>query len=223
MSDTTSLTDEQAMWRVQCHCDTAAFDLLVNRWQKPLQSLCCRMLNDVHRAEDLVQEAFVRTFQHRARYLQNTRFSTWIWQITLNLCRDELRKRKRRPVVSLDEKFGNSLDGEEMTPDFPSKEPSPCDQMTAKETHSSVRSALSLLPDIYKEVVVLRHFHDLKFAEIASVLDIPEGTVKSRMSEALSRLHRSLAHHAQNQSEDAHGSPTNSGPEPIQSMILQPI
>lgn len=181
-----SITDEQAMWRVQTQDDPAAFAQLVERWERPIQRLCTRMTGDLHRAEDLAQEAFARVFARRRDYEPGGRFSTWLWRIAVNLCHDELRRRKRRPELSLD---GDDSDeperGERSLPD-PGLSPA---EFTEKlEQAEQVREALLRLPDPLRTVVILRHYEGLKFGEIAEVLGIPEGTVKSRMFEALSRL-----------------------------------
>ena len=95
-------TDEQAMWRVKMDDDAEAFADLVARWEKPIQHLCARMLGDVHRGEDLTQEAFARVFARRKNYEPTSKFSTFLWRVALNLCYDELRKIKRRGEFSLD-------------------------------------------------------------------------------------------------------------------------
>ena len=175
-------TDEQLMWRVQAQDDQAAFAALVARWEGPIRRLGERMLNDPHRAEDLAQEAFTRVFAKRADYWHETKYSTFLWRIALNLCYDELRRRKRRAEFSLDD----TDDGEFMP--VISEEPSPAVSLEQRERADSVRAALQRLPEYYRAVVVLRHYEGLKFREIADVLDLPEGTVKSRMSEALDQL-----------------------------------
>src|SRR5688572_29212 len=98
-----STSDEQAMWRVKMDDDPQAFARLVDRWEKPIQRLCVRMLGDAHRAEDLTQEAFVRVFARRKDYEPAGKFSTFLWRIALNLCYDELRRIKRRRESSLDD------------------------------------------------------------------------------------------------------------------------
>src|SRR5438045_622060 len=97
-----AITDEQAMWRVQTQNDEHAFARLVRRWEGPIQRLCARMTGDLHRAEELAQEAFARVFAKRKDYRPSGRFSTWLWRIAVNLCYDELRRRKRRDESSLD-------------------------------------------------------------------------------------------------------------------------
>jgi len=179
-------TDEQAMWRVKMDDDAEAFADLVARWEKPIQRLCARMLGDIHRGEDLTQEAFARVFARRKNYEPTGKFSTFLWRVALNLCYDELRKINRRGEFSLDESRGDD--------DAPSVEivdtagPTPDSQLAARERAETVRRALLELSEPYRVVVVLRHYEGLKFREISDVLDIPEGTVKSRMAEALTQL-----------------------------------
>ena len=179
-------TDEQAMWRVKMDDDAEAFADLVARWEKPIQRLCARMLGDIHRGEDLTQEAFARVFARRKNYEPTGKFSTFLWRVALNLCYDELRKINRRGEFSLDESGAGD--------DSPALEildpaaPAPDGQLAASERAETVRRALLELSEPYRVVVVLRHYEGLKFREISDVLDIPEGTVKSRMAEALSQL-----------------------------------
>src|SRR3974377_314488 len=99
-------SDEQLMWRVKLDDDPQAFAALMGHWQTPIQRLCTRMTGDAHRAEDLAQTAFSRVFTCRAEWQPTGKFSTFLWQIALNLCRDELRRTKRRaeyPLDALDE------------------------------------------------------------------------------------------------------------------------
>ena len=182
--------DEQLMWRVKLQDDPQAFARLVARWEKPIQRLCARMTGDAHRAEDLAQTAFARVFAGRAKWQPTGRFSTFLWCIALNLCHDEARRTKRRGECSLD-----ALDATDGEPEFfAADEPPPDAQADARERGEFVRDALLKLAPQYREVVVLRHFEGLKFREIGEVLGIPEGTVKSRMAEALAHLSRLLKH-----------------------------
>ena len=182
-----TVTDEQAMWRVKMDDDPQAFARLVERWQQPIQRLCVRMLGDAHRAEDLTQEAFAKVFARRKDYEPVGRFSTFLWRIALNLCYDELRKINRRGESSLEA----SAD-ERGEVDFVADTAAPDLRVVENERAESVRRALLELPEPYRVVVVLRHYEGLKFREIGEVLDIPEGTVKSRMVEALNQLSRAL-------------------------------
>jgi RNA polymerase sigma-70 factor (ECF subfamily) len=182
-----SSTDEQAMWRVRTDDDSQAFARLVERWQKPILGLCTRMTGDAHRGEDLAQETFARLFARRKDYEPTGKFSTFLWRMALNICYDELRKLKRRGEFSLD-----AHDDDSNPFDLEADGPGPDSQMVEGERADAVRSALVQLTEPYRVVVVLRHYEGLKFREIGDVLGIPEGTVKSRMSEALSQLSRIL-------------------------------
>lgn len=180
-----ALTDEQAMWRVQTQDDEAAFDHLVRRWEIPIRRLCTRMTGDEHRGEDLTQEAFTRLYARRKLYQPTAKFSTYLWRIALNLCHDELRRVKRRGEAP----FDDDLESGALVA-LPAADTSPADRVVEQERARIVSEALLKLSDLYRSVVLLRHYENLKFREIAEVLGVPEGTVKSRMAEALTQLAR---------------------------------
>lgn len=209
-------SDEQAMWRVQMEDDPAAFAQLVRRWERPIQSLCTRMIGDGHRAEDLTQDVFARVFARRKHYQASGKFSTWLWRIALNCCYDELRKNQRRTWLPLSADDAPDEAGESAWEIDPV--PAPDGAAEDNERAGIVRRAVLQLPEPLRSVVVLRHYEDLKFHEIAEVLGIPEGTVKSRMAEALIRLERGL----RPKLDDREASPARPGPEPgkIESKIL---
>lgn len=179
-------TDEQAMLRVQADDDHRAFAQLVERWEEPIRRLCTRMVGDAHKGEDLKQEAFARLFAKRKAYQPTGRFSTFLWRIALNACYDELRRVKRRAESALDdEELDVLMESESQTG-------SPHCEAAGNEEAELVRAALMRLPDIYRTVLVLRHYEGLKLNKIAEVLEIPEGTVNSRIAEGLARLTRML-------------------------------
>lgn len=173
------------MARVGRYDDHAEFARLVKRWETPIRRLCARMTGDPQRGEDLKQETFLRLFENRKRYQPKARFSTFLWRIALNQCYDELRRQQRRREFLV-----SSVDEPAAEP--PAEGPGPDVQAAAFEEGELVRQAVLQLPDIYRAVVVLRHYQDMKLARIAEVLELPEGTVNSRMAEALSRLSRIL-------------------------------
>jgi len=185
------MSDEQAMWRVQMHDDAQAFAQLVARWEDPIKRLCIRMLADEHKAEDMTQEAFARIYSKRKEFQHGSKFSTFLWRVATNLCLDELRRVKRRREFAI---FPETKDSGETNiwDEVPAKDHTPDHLAVQDENAALVRQAVLQLPEHYRSVVVLRHYEDLKFREIAEVLGIPEGTVKSRMSEALSLLNASL-------------------------------
>lgn len=181
--------DEDLMLRVKEENDPRAFAILVGRWEQPIRNLCARMTGDVHRGEDLKQETFARLFAKRATYQTTGRFSTYLWRIALNICHDELRRINRRQTFIA--KPGSDEDSSSWE-DHAADEPTPDLRAAEMEEGELVRNALLALPEIYRTVLILRHYEQLKLSEIAETLEIPLGTVNSRMAEALARLSRSL-------------------------------
>ncbi len=170
-----SLSDEDVMRLVQERGDRRAFGLLVRRWQGPIRRLCTRMAGDADRGRDLAQDTFTKLLERAGAYRHDARFATFLWRMAVNVCLDARRRARVRAVQPLDtEAHGGA--------------PSPDAVAAGRERAALVRAALDRLPEHYRAVVVLRHYEGLKFREVAEVLDIPEGTVKSRMAEALTRL-----------------------------------
>ena len=189
LSSILTLSDEKAMVCVKEKGDHTAFALLVNRWQGPITRLCVRMMTDEQRGEDLAQETFAKLFSKRASYKPTGKFSTYLWRVAMNMCYDELRKRKRqweREFEQLD------VEGEERQDRIAVIDETPMHVTAKNEEAALVREALAKLPESYRSVLVLRHYEGLKLREIAEILEIPPGTVNSRMAEALTRLSRTL-------------------------------
>lgn len=181
--------DEDLMVQVRETGDPRAFASLVRRWEEPIRRLCVRMTCDAHRGDDLKQETFARLFAKRASYQPSGRFSTYLWRIALNICHDELRRVNRRRELFA---AAEPDDNEAAVADFPADAPSPDLRVVQAEEGALVREALTQLPEIYRTVLILRHYEHLKLSEIAETLEIPLGTVNSRMAEALARLTRIL-------------------------------
>ncbi len=175
------------MCRVKRHDDHCEFARLMKRWEEPIRRLCTRMLGDAHRGEDLKQDTFLRLFEKRKAYEPSGKFSTFLWRIALNLCYDEIRRLQRRR-----EFLREPDDQQPEIEEAPSEGAGPDTRTAQLEEGELVRDALLRLPEIYRTVLVLRHYENLKLTKIAEILEIPEGTVNSRMAEALSRLSRLL-------------------------------
>lgn len=172
------MTDHQLMISVRDQRCVRSFELLVDRWREPIARLCNRMVFSWDDAEDMTQEVFSRLFQSRERYRATAKFSTFLWQIAINRCRDFLRsteRRKQKQAQLIETKIGELNSAHR-----------------ADDTTDRVRDALAELNPIYREVLVLRHYENLKFNQIATVLEIPFGTVASRMSKALKLLGEQL-------------------------------
>jgi len=128
-------------------------------------------------------------FEKRKGFQPNARFSTWLWRIALNLCYDELRRINRRGESPLDADENTTS---AVVREFAAETPAPDAQMAEREEGELVRRALLQLPEIYRGVLVLRHYENLKLREISEILEIPEGTVNSRLAEGLAQLTRIL-------------------------------
>lgn len=189
----TETTDEALMGRFQGG-ERAAFTMLVRRHQTPLYNFALRQLRSGPAAEEVVQEAFVRVVQNAGEFKNTARFSSWLYTIARNLCIDALRKGGLRRHPSLDEPQ-RSPAGEgptlgERTPDVRADV-----ERTAVSTEirERVLAAIDTLPDDQREVFLLREVSNLPFKEIATIVDAPENTVKSRMRYALERLQATLS------------------------------
>jgi RNA polymerase sigma-70 factor (ECF subfamily) len=181
LRSTSADSDEQTMRRLQTHTDHAAFAELMSRWEARVRRLCYRMTGDAHRSEDLAQETFSRVFANRHQFDHSRKFSTWLWRIALNLCYEESRRAGRRGELRLtddrDDETGES---------------GPLEQAMESERTDLLRRAVMSLPETHRAIVMLREYEQLKFRQIAEVLDVPEGTVKWWMTEALNQLNERL-------------------------------
>jgi RNA polymerase sigma-70 factor (ECF subfamily) len=158
-----------------------AFEELLNKYKAAVYSICYRMVRNHSDAEDLAQEAFVRTFSVLDRYDPSYPFSSWMFRITSNLCIDFLRKGKGG-MVSLDKpvESGDS----EMPRQVPSQGAQPDREVESKEMMAALEEAIGTLPEHYRIIVLLRHQEQLTYEEIADNLGIPLGTVKARIHRA---------------------------------------
>jgi RNA polymerase sigma-70 factor (ECF subfamily) len=168
--DTAKAIDHALMRRVQKD-EYEAFEELVDRYKTRLVNVIYRMLNDQNEAEDLVQETFLRVWTHRQDYDFSYCLSTWIYTIALNLAKNELRKRRKFKFFSLLEMTEKGLE----LPD-PKLGPSALGHM--------LEGAISKLPGKYKEAFLLRDVEQLPYEEVAQILGVPLGTVKSRVNRA---------------------------------------
>jgi len=181
-------SDEQAMQRLQTRNDHQAFAQLVSRWEQPILGLCAKMTGDLSHAEDLKQEVFARVFAKRGTFQSGTRFSTWLWRIALNLCFDELRRRRRRAESSLDLTTADDAPATEIV----AEDPPPDLRAAISEETQLVRASLMQLPETLRAVLVLRFCEDLKLREVAEILGLPESTVRDRLAGGLTQMTRLL-------------------------------
>ena len=184
-----SLSDEDLMARV-AEDEDRAFAELVRRYQGRITNLISRVLNDRECADDLAQEVFVRVFVHRRNYRRGSKLSTWLFTIAVNLAKNEIRRRvRRRNWFSLDALqevlkdgamlFADHREGSERT-------------MEREQLHELVGRAIGAVPEKYRVALVLRDIEGLAYEEIAVVLGVPGGTVRSRINRARGMLKRKL-------------------------------
>jgi RNA polymerase sigma-70 factor, ECF subfamily len=164
--------------------DEDAFAELVARYRNQITSYIYRMTNDYDGAVDLAQETFLRVYRAAGRYQTTHAFSTYIYRIATNLAISELRKRKRRRLVSLTGLL-SSADGEEVRDfDAPDERPLADAELVDAEQRRVVKRAILTLPDKYRAPLVLRDVEGKSYDEIAQILRTSEGTVKSRINRA---------------------------------------
>jgi len=165
--------------------DMEAFAALVDQHQSFVYNLALRIVSNVHEAEDLAQEAFVRAWLALPNFRGQARFRTWLYRIVTNLCYNRLPG-LRRELLSL------SVDGLIETPDEAASEMDPAASLEVAERRSFLHRQIDCLPNGYRLLVALRYGQDLSYEEIASVAGLPVGTVKTGLFRAKERLREAL-------------------------------
>ncbi len=183
--------NEQLLLRKAKAGDVEAFEQLVEAYEKKVYNLALRMTGNHDDAADLAQEAFIRVFKSISGFKEQSSFSTWIYMITTNVCLDEIRKRKNKKVISLDEEI--HMDDGEMKRQVVSEDPLPDELAEREELRSIINIAINSLPEDQRIVITLRDLQGLTYEEIARILDCPGGTVKSRINRARQALRNVLS------------------------------
>jgi RNA polymerase sigma-70 factor, ECF subfamily len=167
--------------------DESAFTEIVNRYRGPITNYIFRMLNDYEEAVDLAQETFVRVYFAAERYHAGYAFSTYIYRIATNLAISELRKRKRRKLLSLTGLFQNEP-GDTTEFDLPDTKRLQDADLIDTEGKDVISRAIAALPDKYRAPIILRDVEERSYEEIAGILGLGLGTTKSRISRARALL-----------------------------------
>jgi RNA polymerase sigma-70 factor (ECF subfamily) len=157
----------------------ASFEELVRRYQRPIAAYVYRMVGDYDSALDLTQEVFIKVYNSLNRYRSEFKFSTWIYKIAHNAAIDHLRRHAVR-----EQTLSGSVEGERREITIESKRLTPEQESERKERRMEIESVVQLLQPAYRELIVLRHSHDLSYDEIAEVTGLPLGTVKNRLFRA---------------------------------------
>lgn len=174
--------------------DARAFTELVLRYQTRLLNFIYRTIGDRERAEDLVQEAFVRVHRHLHRFDQNRKFSTWIYTIASNLAKNELRNRSRNPLV-LFQAIRREWEPEARPLQFEDTSARPDDLFRKRHLRELVEWSVGQLPEHHREVFVLRELEGKSYEEIAEITGCNLGTVKSRLNRARNSFAAVIAPH----------------------------
>lgn len=171
--------------------DEAAFGEIMRRYRSPITNYIYRFLNDYEEAVDLAQETFVRVYFALERYHTEYAFSTYIYRIATNLAISEIRRRKRRKLVSLTGLF--QFDNEEAQDFNPPDEKSlPDEDLIESEQSRTIARAIATLPEKYRAPIVLRDVEGKSYEEVAAIMELGLGTTKSRISRARKLLREKL-------------------------------
>jgi RNA polymerase sigma-70 factor (ECF subfamily) len=166
-----------------------AFTTLVKRYERPLYNFLLRSLRNAGLAEEHFQETLLRCFRGLSSFdpeLPNASFKAWMYRIAVHLVRDEVRKPSFQRALQLEQELGMDAEAD--------RAPSPEDEASWTQQRARVRRAVTCLPEMPREVLILHQYQGLSYPEIAETLDIPLGTVKSRMHAALMELRKILVH-----------------------------
>lgn len=173
-----STPDDAALIRMCLEGDTGAFDGLVDRYQRPLYNTALRMTGDTEAARDITQDTFVKAFERLREYKPEHKFFSWIYRILVNDTLNHLKQRK----------LTQGLDA-----DYVSHEQLPDEEFDAQRRSELIEHALRALSFEQRVVIVMRHFNDMSYLEMSTILSLPEKTVKSRLYSARQNLAEMLS------------------------------
>ena len=180
-------TDEELVAR-SISGDAESFNELILRWERPIYALAYRTIGREEDARDVCQETFLRAFRALPGFRGQAKFSSWLYRIALNLCRDWMRRERRTPVVQAPEDV-DLLDLAAAAEPSESIE----DLVARKDLTRLVQRAMQLLPEEQRTAIVLKEYHGLTFQEIADLIGCPLSTVKTRLYQGLTVLRRELS------------------------------
>lgn len=182
----TAWTDEELVARSK-DGDADSFNQLILRWERPIYALAYRTIGREEDARDIVQETFLRAFRALPGFKGQSKFSSWLYRIALNLCRDWARRQRRTPTVAMPE----GVDLIELASEQGPVE-SIEDLVSRRQLGRTVAEAMKTLPDEQRTAILLKEYHGLTFQEIADLQGCPLSTVKTRLYQGLSVLRRQL-------------------------------
>jgi RNA polymerase sigma-70 factor (ECF subfamily) len=172
--------------------DVDSFNQLVLRWERPIYSLAYRVLGREEDARDVAQETFMRAFRALPGFKGQAKFSSWLYRIALNLCRDWIRRQRRAPVLQVPE----GVDPVELAGSTGPAE-SIEELVARRELSEAVAEAMALLPEEQRTAIILKEYHGMTFQEIADLQGCPLSTVKTRLYQGLTVVRRHLEQNGQ--------------------------
>jgi RNA polymerase sigma-70 factor (ECF subfamily) len=167
--------------------DLDSFNQLVLRWERPIYALAYRVIGREEDARDVAQETFLRAFRALKGFKGQAKFSSWLYRITLNLCRDWIRRERRTPLAQAPEGVDLIELAGEATPSESIEE-----LVGQRQLARAVSKAMAQLPEEQRTAIILKEYHGLTFQEIAELLDCPLSTVKTRLYQGLSVVRKQL-------------------------------
>jgi RNA polymerase sigma-70 factor (ECF subfamily) len=188
-------TDEELVARAQGG-DVESFNQLILRWERPIYALAYRVIGREEDARDVCQDAFLRAYRALPGFKGQAKFSSWLYRIALNLCRDWIRRQRRAPVSQMPE----DADATELAAETGPVE-SIEDLVARREMSAIVERAMSALSEEQRTAIILKEYHGMTFQEIADMQGCPLSTVKTRLYQGLSLLRRHLEQEGQLTSE----------------------
>ncbi len=181
-----TLTDDELVAR-SVGGDAESFNQLILRWERPIYALAYRVIGREEDARDVCQETFLRAFRALPGFKGQAKFSSWLYRIALNLCRDWIRRQRRAPVMQMPE----GVDPGELAADQGPVE-SIEDLVGRRQLSEIVEEAMALLPEEQRTAIILKEYHGMTFQEIADMQGCPLSTVKTRLYQGLTVLRRHL-------------------------------
>ena len=183
-----SYSDEQLMLLFQGGNENAYIEL-VNRYKDKLINFIFNYLGDIESSEDVVQETMIKLYQKKHYYKEIAKFSTWLYTIAKNLANTELRKRKQRKTTLL-----SQFSKDDKMYDLPSNDDEVDQEIQTEIVSKIIRDAVDQLSEKFKDVITLRDIQQLSYEDISEIIDVPIGTVKSRINRARLQLQVELKH-----------------------------
>jgi RNA polymerase sigma-70 factor (ECF subfamily) len=190
LPDTLTICSDEELLTRFCKGQTEAFGALVRRYERELYGYLRRYLGDASLAEDVFQNTFLQVYVKSGQYEAGRPVRPWLYTIATNQAIDALRRNGRHQALSLDQQREELADGElsSLVETLESSAPGPLDAAQGQERNEKIRASVDRLPDFLRQVLLLAYYQGLKYREIADILGIPVGTVKSRLHAALVKL-----------------------------------